>query len=84
MAIEYTPEQTSMMDEIKSRSSGASGMKKKMAMQRASVVAGPKPRPVSSSPSGPSPMDQARTARLRAAQDRQSTGTGSFRRPSSY
>lgn len=81
MGIEYTPEQTSMMEEIKSR--GSSGYNKKRAMrdlQKPTVVSGPKP--VSSSPS--SPMDQARAARLRASQDRQSTGNGSFRRPSSY
>lgn len=77
MGIEYTPEQTSMMEEIKSRSSG--GYNKKRAMrelQRPTVVAGPKPTS--------SPMDQARAARMRASQDRQSTGTGNFRRPSSY
>lgn len=81
MGIEYTPEQTSMMEEIKRNSSG--GYNKKRAMrelQKPTVVAGPKPRPVAAS----SPMDQARAARMRASQDRQSTGTGSFRRPSSY
>ena len=84
MGIEYTPEQTSMMEEIKSR--GSSGYNKKRAMrelQKPTVVAGPKPTPVSSTGVSPA-MDAARAARLRASQDRQSTGTGSFRRPSSY
>lgn len=83
MGIEYTPEQTSMMEEIKSRSSA--GYNKKRAMrdlQKPTVVAGPKPRPVASAPS--SPMDQARAARLRADQDRSQGGSGNFRRPSSY
>lgn len=79
MGWDYTKDQGSMMESMKT--STAPRYEKEKRRMKAELMSGPST--VKRAP-GPSPLDEARVARLRRDASRQATGNGGFRRPSTY